>query len=430
MLQLHSLRRLAQQSAYARNVLTLMTGNVLAQLVSLLAAPLLTRLYAPEAFGTLALFVAIVAVLVPGVGGRYEVAAVVADTHERRDFFFIALWVMALLCLLFLLVLAMAFVPLSSWLNAGQLGSWLWLAPLALFATGVIAALRSWANAIKDYRRLSCAAVVQTASVTLLASGIGVAGALEDGLLLANVIGLLLTCVYLAYVFRDLFRDEDWRWSRRKWKLALRHKEYPLFNAPTSMLNGLMTSLPVFFLARYFPESVVGYYALMVRVGVVPLSFIAAAVSDVNVKKTAEMLQTGQDPMPYLRRVTLSLLAVAVPPSLLLMLSAPQLFSWVFGETWHQAGVLLVILMPALAVQFVVSPLSLSIIAAGRLRLLAAWQVISLLTTLAVFAWAGRTGDIERFFWAYMIKDVALYGLYYAMLVFALRRPVRMGKDS
>ena len=72
------------------------------------------------------------------------------------------------------------------------------------------------------------------------------------------------------------------------------------------------------------------------------------------------------------------------------------------------------------------SCVSLSFVAAGRLRLQAAWQVLSLLTTLAVFAWAGQGGDIECFFWAYMIKDVALYVLYYAMLVHALRHPARI----
>jgi O-antigen/teichoic acid export membrane protein len=414
---------LVLQSTYARNVLTLMSGNLLAQLITLLAAPLLTRIYAPETFGALTLFVTVVAVLVPGIGGRYEVAVVVANARERRDLLFISLWLMLLLSLIFLLVLAVAFNLMSSLLNASLLGNWLWMTPLALLLTGVIAALRSWANAVKNYRQMSFAAVVQACSVTLLSIGIGGSRLLNDGLMFANVVALVLTCAYLAYVFRDLFSNGGWRWDRDKWKLALRYKDYPLFNAPSSILNGLMSGLPVVFLARYFPEAVVGYYALMVRVGVAPLSFIAVAVSDANAKKVAEVLQAGQDPMPHLRRVTLVLLAVAVPPSVLLVFNAPLLFSWFFGETWRQAGELLAILMPALAVQFVVSPLSLSFLAAGHLRLQTAWQVLSLLATLAVFTWAGRTGDVEQFFWAFMIKDVALYGLYYTMLVFALRHP-------
>lgn len=418
------------QSTFIRNVMTLMTGNVLAQLVSILAAPFLARLYTPEAFGILAQFVTIVAVLTPGVGGRYEVAVVVADASERRAFFFIAIWLMAFLCLLFLIIVLVAFLVFPSWLNASALGNWLWVAPLALFLTGLIAALRSWANAVKDYRQLSYAAVVQAGSVTLIAVSIGVADGLSDGLLLANVLGLVLTCLYLIYIYFDHLRDYDCRWDQQKWKLALRYKDYPLFNAPTNIVNGLTTGLPVFFLAHSFPDVVVGYYALMVRVGAAPLSFIAAAVSEVNVKKIAEMLQTGQDPIPYLRRVTLYLLAVALLPTFLLMSSAPQLFSWVFGETWRQAGVLLAILMPSLAVQFVVSPLSLSFVAAGHLRLQAAWQVTSLIVTLAVFMWAVRTVDIEIFFWAYMIKDVILYSLYFAMLIFALRNPVRLSRDE
>lgn len=415
-----------RQSLYLRQVATLLSGSVLAQLISLLAAPLLTRLYSPEAFGALAFFVAIVATLAPGVGGRYEVAVVVATELERRNFFFIAVWLTAALCLLFLLVLSALFASLSDWVSTSSLGNWLLLAPLALFVTGASAALRSWANAIKDYRSLSYSAVVQTTSVTVLALALGAAGQLENGLLFANLTGLVLTCAYLTYEFRDLARDGDWRWDRHKWALALRYKDYPLFNATANILNGVMTGLPVFFLAGHFSEAVVGYYALLVRVGVVPLSFIAEAVSRVNLKKISELLQAEQDTMPYLCRITLSLLAVATFPSALLMLFAPQLFAWVFGATWGQAGELLVILMPALAVQFVVSTLSLSFVAAGHLRMQAAWQVLSLLTSLAVFAWAGSVGDIERFFWAYMIKDVVLYVLYYAMLVYALRHPKRI----
>jgi O-antigen/teichoic acid export membrane protein len=412
-----------RQNLYLRQVATLLTGSVLAQLLSLTAAPLLTRLYAPEAFGLLALFVAVVSALAPGVGGRFEVAAVVTeDIGERSDFFFISLWLIALLCSLFLLTLAV-FPPLASLLNADALGNWLWVTPLALFATGAIAAMRGWANAIKDYRRLSYSAVLQTASVTLLAVGLGIALGLDDGLLFANLIGLVITCIHLIHGYRHLLLKGEWRWSRRKWELALRHRDYPLFNAPTNILNGVMTGLPVFFLMYYFSETAVGFYALLVRVGVVPLSFVAEAVSRVNLKTIAELLQSGRDPMLYLRQVTLSLLAVALVPSILLMLGAPKLFSWMFGSTWHQAGELLVILMPALAVQFVVSTLSLSFVASGRLRLQATWQVISLLTTFVVFAWAGRSGDIEFFFWSFMIKDVVLYTLYYAMLVVALRHP-------
>lgn len=67
-----------RQSQYARNVGTLATGTLIAQAIGIAASPILTRLYSPESFATLALFMAIVSSLAPGVSGRYEIAIVVA----------------------------------------------------------------------------------------------------------------------------------------------------------------------------------------------------------------------------------------------------------------------------------------------------------------------------------------------------------------
>lgn len=44
-----------KKSSFAGDVLKLVSGTTIAQAIGVLATPLLTRLYAPEAFGTLAL---------------------------------------------------------------------------------------------------------------------------------------------------------------------------------------------------------------------------------------------------------------------------------------------------------------------------------------------------------------------------------------
>ena len=402
----------------------LLSGSVLAQLFSLLASPVLTRIYAPDAFGKLAIFVSIVAVLSPGIGGRYEMAAIVSPkTSEARDFVFIAKWVTTVLCLLLLLLLMVAFSPMVELMNAKVLGGWIWLMPLALFLTSAITILRSWANAIKKYAPISISSVVQVLSVTLLAIMLGFTQVLNDGLLYANLFGLILTCSYLGFVFRDLFCNYEWCWNKRRWKLALLHKEYPIVNATTSTLNGFMTSLPVFFIAFNFSQDVVGFYALLIRVGVAPLSFISEAISQVNIKKISDLLHQKQNPIPYFRKVTLALLAIVSVPSAIFILFAPQLFVLFFGPNWRGAGEILVILMPALALQFVVSTLSLSFIASGHLRLLAVWQVLSFITTALVFTVVGNHADIVGFFWAYMVKDLILYSVYYIMMVYAINHP-------
>jgi hypothetical protein len=52
----------------------------------------------------------------------------------------------------------------------------------------------------------------------------------------------------------------------------------------------------------------------------------------------------------------------------------------------------------------------------------ALWQVISFSTTVLVFSVAVEYG-VNKFFWAFMLKDIGLYSLYYAMLFYALKNP-------
>ena len=53
------IKRLLLNSELSRNVLTLMTGTTIAQAVPIAIMPILTRLYTPEDFGLLALFLAL-----------------------------------------------------------------------------------------------------------------------------------------------------------------------------------------------------------------------------------------------------------------------------------------------------------------------------------------------------------------------------------
>ena len=59
---------------FNRNVATLVTGTGLAQLIPLAVTPVLSRLYPPEQFGVLALFISVVSSLSVLATGRYEFA--------------------------------------------------------------------------------------------------------------------------------------------------------------------------------------------------------------------------------------------------------------------------------------------------------------------------------------------------------------------
>lgn len=57
--------------SFARNVITLMTGTTFAQILTIIVAPILTRLYGPEDYGVLALYTSILGIFTVIACWRY-----------------------------------------------------------------------------------------------------------------------------------------------------------------------------------------------------------------------------------------------------------------------------------------------------------------------------------------------------------------------
>lgn len=409
---------------FSKHVGTLASGTILAQLILLGSAPVLTRLYGPDSFAALALFMAFISSISPGVNGRYEVAIVVAKSPEdSRSFLVISGWVAALVCTVIAIALCMFFEPISVFLNAGSLGRWLMLVPLGLFLFGIVTAMRYFANSNKNYAAISRLTVVQSLVTTIFSIVFGVVNIGLNGLVAATLLGFLSAIGYMVYIYRGELAGLDPWFDRERRQLALRYKDFPIYDASTSVLNGVMLMLAVFFLTKHYPKAVVGYYALLNRVAAAPLGFISQAVSQVHLKKVTELVLSKTPVQPYMKRISFALVAIVSLPTMFFMLAAPSIFALVLGEAWREAGELLVILMPSIAVKFVVSTLSGVFASTGNNRLSAIWKVIAFVTSFLMFLAFSGVLDVRDIFVAMMLLDVALYLLYYYLIYHAIRYP-------
>lgn len=68
------IRAALSKSKFAKNVLTLMTGTGVAQIIPLAISPLLTRLYSPNEFAIFAMYSAILAIFSVIACFRFEIA--------------------------------------------------------------------------------------------------------------------------------------------------------------------------------------------------------------------------------------------------------------------------------------------------------------------------------------------------------------------
>jgi len=76
----------ARPSAFGVDVLTLVTGTTIAQIITVLASPVITRLYGPETFGILALFTSITSIIAVIACMRYELAIMLPESDGEAFF--------------------------------------------------------------------------------------------------------------------------------------------------------------------------------------------------------------------------------------------------------------------------------------------------------------------------------------------------------
>ena len=75
-------RQLFPEGSFVANVLILMTGTTIAQAIPIVASPIITRIYAPDEFGTFALYMAIVSIVSVMATGKYELAVMLPEKEE------------------------------------------------------------------------------------------------------------------------------------------------------------------------------------------------------------------------------------------------------------------------------------------------------------------------------------------------------------
>jgi len=350
-----------RKTSFASDVLKLVSGTTIAQAIGILITPILTRLYAPEAFGTLALFTSITSILGVIACMRYELAIMLPESDEEAvNLLGVSLGFTVLLSLLTIPMVWWGRAPLLNLLNAQELAPYLWLIPPMVLGAGTFLALNYWNSRTKRFGRLSVARVLQAGSIHSIKLGAGLAGHTTGATLIgANVVGqAIATLILAAQIWRDdaqlFLRSMSWEGM---WNGIKRHRKFPLYSIWSALLNNISWQLPAILLSAFFSSTVVGYYALGFRMIKLPMSLIGGAIAQVFFQRAAEA--KAQNVLSdVVLNVFRRLVMIGLFPLLMLTLIGPQIYTVVFGLEWAEAGVYTQILGVWAFFWFISSPIS------------------------------------------------------------------------
>lgn len=330
-----------QKGSFLHSVLTITSGTVIAQAITVLASPVITRLYTPEDMGILASFTAITSVLGVMAAGSYNQAVVLPKSNKESNAVAVAGISISVLFGVLLTVICILFhdsiISLLK-LESVNIG---WFYTIGLFVSliGIDTVLNQVALRNQHFKVLASTQVTQQIGTNGIKIVYGLFKSGSGGLFFATLFGNIVRIVRLSVTEVKSFFVPENKPDIADIKYAVRrYKKFPLVTTWSSLMNSASVQLPVILFASLFSPAVAGYYSLSHRILSLPMSLIGGSVGNVFLERAAKV----KDDKDELSRITLQiykrLLLIGAISMSFVTFYGDLLFPFIFGNEWTEAG--------------------------------------------------------------------------------------------
>jgi len=408
--------KLNLKTEYVKNIAVVFSGTAIAQTIPILLSPILSRLYTPDDFGIYALAMSIGVCIAAIAASQYNHGIMLEEeTHNAKKVVALSIFVTISISLITLvaLVIAVFGFHISSLENIKSVCI---LLPPYVFFSGVISSLNYWNNRNKKYKIISKGRVI-SAGVTII-SQIILALIFKITpllLLLGFVLGQFCSFIFLFFSTSDLNSGlfDDLYFVRIK-KFGIKYKRFLIYTSFADLLNILLLQLPVFILTRLVGVAQTGQFAFSNRLLAMPIRFFSSSVGEVFRQRAIEEYSQRGNCSKVFFQTFKGLFLLSILPFTILFIFAPDIFAFVFGEVWREAGVFTRILTPMFFFKFTVSPFTYIYYIAGRQKEDFLVHLLMLVLIISAF-WGGYTWfkNVNSMLLLYSLSYVSIYVYYF-----------------
>ncbi|MEJ2176469.1 MAG: oligosaccharide flippase family protein, partial [Gammaproteobacteria bacterium] len=241
---------------FIRNVLTITTGTMISQALTLAAMPVLSRMYSPAAFGLLAIFMVLSNTASQFSCMGYQ-GAVVLPKQDKSAF---TLWAACLsigfiVSAIALIVVLLNASAIAALLGNPELAEWLWLVPVAMFIWAGFEATSYWCTRKKRFTEISRGVVTNRGSTIAYQLGFGLAkDTSAAGLIDGHVLGSLTGLIIILRQGLQNIPGHYWTGLRlnKAYLLLRRYRHFLGYGMLSNFTAAALRSLPVLVLGFFF----------------------------------------------------------------------------------------------------------------------------------------------------------------------------------
>lgn len=324
------------------SALKLMSGNVFAQIISILTIPLITRIFGAEEFGSYSILLSISLIMssIYFLGLNSTIIISKSDWETAC----IIKGVIRIALLISTLVSIVGCIYYSEISNLFGLKI-----EKALFIFFPILSILLLIHDIIFLLGVRKERYSESAKVRLLDSILERSSSIFIGLLSYSTSYVLLMCkifsgiVSIIYFNHSVLRDNSVFYEGKQKipfsRILSKYKRYVIFNTPSSLVMTLSLQAPLILMGLYFGPIVAGYFAIASRLVNIPGQMIGSTLSKLITKNLSEKWEVGEiDLAKVIRRYYLNITSILIYPFYLMVFIGDDFSLIILGDEWSDVG--------------------------------------------------------------------------------------------
>ncbi len=408
---------------FLKNVSMLASGTGLSQVITILVAPLLTRLFMPEDYGFFAIFISIVAILSVLATCRYEMA-IILPRHSRdgEEIYLLSVLIAFTMSIFIFFIIFFFSENINQYIGFTESYYLIYLIPLFVLFTGMGLSNDFFLNRNKDYSSMSYLKISQSLSIATVTLILGYFSFGVYGLVLGNLIWMLIFVIAGIFFSSKFFNLNLLNINFLRLRILFKENiDFLRYGTPAGIVGVSAYQSFFIFSGIHFGSYILGLFYLVERIVGLPSSIIGNSFGQVFYQRVSKI--KINESFTEVRNFLVGLTIISILIHLCIYLLLYYFLAPIFGNEWTGAIEFVKYFILIGSFSFIFAPLSYLF---NYLRIQFAnliWQIFWLITNFIIFIMCIFLDmDIHGFMMLYSVKQIVIYSIGIAGILIYIKR--------
>lgn len=326
-----------KKSEFFKNVSIIMLGLSFGQIISIITAPIISRIYGPMNFGEYGVILS-TSVIIGSIMDLGLSSAIMTQNTDHNVIGInklVAVISFTIATISFLVVLSFSkyFKIFKVNINYYFAITFLYFYLLSSSFTSI---LYQYANKKRLYNVLFWNPILGSFINFIVSYICAYKSNKEYGLLIAALASNIANIIHMLLhekPFKEKHSFSDLR------KLLIANKQLSLYQLPANVIQNYAMQIPIQLLSRYFGNVILGYYSQCQKFLEYPVRFLARPINTVYYRRISDDYNAGREYKKFTYELVKTTILFAIIPVVFLMIFGEEFFVIFLGKNWRMSGV-------------------------------------------------------------------------------------------